>query len=303
MVIKKYIWDNMITDTLKSHYLYYVRSSSLRKAYAEERNELNKNLEYKNIYKGKRVFIIGNGPSLKKQDLSCLRNEYVMTVNYANRLEQFDTLNTNFHFFMDGIAIKHVEDNETNKQNFDKMLDIQRKGNVNPVIFLNIQAMPYVKRYGLNEKYTIRYMHPSLPVDVDFKLPADLTKYVPGNFTTVVQWGIYAAIYMGFSEIYLLGCDCTNIINILNERAGIDVDNSYGYSQSNEEKTMQKQTNSYASVEQYLQNAYKMFEIYGKQYKLCQKNNIKLVNCTAGGILDNIPRMRYEDVIIKYIEQ
>ena len=35
----------------------------------------------KNSFKGKRAFIIGNGPSLNKVDLNLLKNEYTFGVN------------------------------------------------------------------------------------------------------------------------------------------------------------------------------------------------------------------------------
>ena len=41
-------------------------------------NFLNK---YKNIHKGERCFIIGNGPSLNKTDVSKLKNEYCFGMN------------------------------------------------------------------------------------------------------------------------------------------------------------------------------------------------------------------------------
>ena len=44
--------------------------------------ESRKRLErFKNKYKGKRCFIIGNGPSLNKMDLSPLKNEYTFGLN------------------------------------------------------------------------------------------------------------------------------------------------------------------------------------------------------------------------------
>ena len=36
---------------------------------------------FKDIHKGKRVFIIGNGPSLKRTDLSKLKNEFTFGMN------------------------------------------------------------------------------------------------------------------------------------------------------------------------------------------------------------------------------
>ena len=39
--------------------------------------------------------------------------------------------------------------------------------------------------------------------------------FIP-SFTTVVQYCIIVAIYMGFNEIYLLGCDSTGIVATIN---------------------------------------------------------------------------------------
>ena len=37
--------------------------------------------QFKDLYQGKRCFIIGNGPSLKADDLDCLKNEYTFAAN------------------------------------------------------------------------------------------------------------------------------------------------------------------------------------------------------------------------------
>jgi len=42
---------------------------------------LKRNARFASCYKGKRAFVIGNGPSLKSQDLSLLKNEITFTCN------------------------------------------------------------------------------------------------------------------------------------------------------------------------------------------------------------------------------
>ena len=53
--------------------------------------------KYRDKYKGKRCFVVGNGPSLNEQDLSLLAEEYVFTVNELMRHERFSLLKSNFH--------------------------------------------------------------------------------------------------------------------------------------------------------------------------------------------------------------
>jgi hypothetical protein len=45
------------------------------------RESIQRLTEFKDIHKGKRAFIIGNGPSLKHTDLGRLRNEYTFGMN------------------------------------------------------------------------------------------------------------------------------------------------------------------------------------------------------------------------------
>ncbi|MCR5255640.1 MAG: hypothetical protein K6D96_06870 [Acetatifactor sp.] len=295
-MIKKYIWDKVLSDYQKAKYLYYIRSVSKKKCYADYNMELIKNREFKGIHKGERVFILGNGPSLCKQDLSLLRDDYVMTTNYASKLGQFDVLNTDYHFCLDSISLLRANDSAQSNELVLKMFDLQRNQNKMPTIFVNIQGKQFVERNGLDKKYTIRYLIPSLPIDVDKRLPVDITRYVPGNFCSVVQWAIYTAIYMGFSEIYLLGVDCTNIISDLYERTGKEADNKYAFEQDEKSKDMNKKINTVASVEDCFRAGFKQFEVFRKIKELCEMNGVLIYNCTDGGLLDCIERKKYEEL-------
>lgn len=45
----------------------------------------NENLKkYKNIHKGKRVFLIGNGPSLAQTDLDLIKDEYSIAMMFGH---------------------------------------------------------------------------------------------------------------------------------------------------------------------------------------------------------------------------
>lgn len=64
---------------------------------------IKKNLELKNMYVGKRCFVLGNGPSLDTEDLTQLKAEYVFTVNQCMRRKDFKKIKTNFHFWADPV--------------------------------------------------------------------------------------------------------------------------------------------------------------------------------------------------------
>ena len=64
-------------------------------------NPCKKNIRLKNCIKGKRCFVLGNGPSLSKQNLSMLDGEIVFTVNQVLRNKQYGHFKSSFHFWMD----------------------------------------------------------------------------------------------------------------------------------------------------------------------------------------------------------
>ncbi len=125
----------------------------------------------------------------------------------------------------------------------------------------------------------------------------DFTRGIP-ICCTVVHCAIMMAIYMGFSEIYLLGCDCTNILmsinRALNKSKGTDL---YAYTiTDNEEKRLKKM-----SIAHPLEGEFAGAHIILKHYRIlneyAENKGIKIVNCTKGGLLDCLPRKPYEEVI------
>ena len=77
--------------------------------------------------------------------------------------------------------------------------------NEKPECFFPINQMGFVKKYGLDKELQVNYLSMQ-HIMVDSHFPTDLSKPIPRS-QTVVHTCIIAAIYMGFKEIYLLGCD------------------------------------------------------------------------------------------------
>lgn len=146
----------------------------------------------KDKYKGERIFIVGNGPSLNKTPLYLLRNEYTMVFNRFNLM--FERLNwkPDFYVVTDDLVVQDMY-NEINRE-----------------------ILPHVQHAFFPD------LHPS---NVNFKsfienrenvywLNTDKSEYrndLPncGINKTVVNAGMQIAAYMGFSEIYLIGVDMT----------------------------------------------------------------------------------------------
>lgn len=257
--------------------------------------ELKKNTQFKNIHKGKRCFILGNGPSLKKEDLSLLRNEYVFTVNQANRNEYFPYIKSNYHFWADPdffvIDINKEEDLEL----LHVMKSVNTKDNI-PICFFPIEQRKFVEKFGLAKDLRIHYFYSCLIFYDGYKKDVNYSKIVP-SFSTVVQWCITMAIYMGFKEIYLLGCDNTGLLMNINTALQKNNTNDYAYTWTENEKLRMQRMLQRQGLEQQIQSALGTFQGYSALYKYCKQRNIKLVNCSAETLIDSIPRAKFSDVI------
>ncbi|MEZ9660431.1 MULTISPECIES: 6-hydroxymethylpterin diphosphokinase MptE-like protein [unclassified Vibrio] len=150
--------------------------------------------EFKNKYKGERVFIVGNGPSLNKHDLSLLNGEYSFAVNgifYKTREVGYKPT-----FYV-------VEDRHVAGDNVDDInaYDVDYK-------FFPCDYKSMFKRNKNTFFYTMDkgYYHKSSPF---FSMPrfscdANDVLYC-GQSVTMIN--IQLAAYMGFSEVYLIGMD------------------------------------------------------------------------------------------------
>ena len=114
---------------------------------------------------------------------------------------------------------------------------------------------------------------------------------------TVVQYAALLAIYMGFSEIYLLGCDMTGILNNVASLLKENEMPGYAFEMSELDKERLRMLNESIPIEAIFQGFAHVFEGYRYLNEYCQKNGIKLCNLTKGGILNTLLRERYEDVI------
>lgn len=271
-----------------------IKFYSLKKQNRELYNLISLNRRFKEAYKGNRCFVIGNGPSINKQNLALLENEYVFTVNQITRLHSFEKIKTNFHFLADpafwNLDLECEEDREV-LENIEKL----NIGEHMPICFFPAEAFSFVKKTDLDKKLNISYFYTHSYFYDDYNKEFDYAFNAPA-FQTVVQWAVGMAVYMGFSEIYLLGCDTTVIVGTI--QSYLEKDNAaYAYELTeNERKRLKKMTSVYD-----MENAFigwgRVLHVYKELYKYCGKRNIKLINLSGETIIDSIPRMRYEAVI------
>lgn len=251
------------------------------------------NSQYRNIHRGKRCFVLGNGPSLKNIDFSLLANEYTFTVNQLARRDDFPKLHTNYHVIQDESLFALKSDRPEDLE----IVDVLRRTTAGgAVLFLKTSARDMVERFHLDQEMTIRYFMQSyddwLSPDFDY----DFTKVQPQTWT-VVQTAITLAVYMGFSEIILLGCDCTNILDLLETHDGKTELKRYAYKVTDNEKKRQARAFAERNVPRELRRYADMIEDYDRLRQYCERRHVRLLNATDPTVLQCVTRVNLDDVL------
>lgn len=264
---------------------------------------LKKTFALKDTHKGERCFIIANGPSINKQDLTLLKNEYTFTVNQFARREDSSIVKSKFHFWAD----RSFFDLDLSKAEDIELLNVVKKikeDSPNVKCFFPLYLKEKLSKYSLDKELDC-YL---LPPDCFFQ--NFLAKKRKETFKhkhilygdTVVHFCILTAIYMGFSEIYLLGCDNTFIVSYIQSMFGDENSNfGYGYKISKNEQIRLKKQNTNRTFEQHLRSTLKTFEEYRAINDFCNDCNIKLINCSAETTIESIPKLDYNSITFKGI--
>lgn len=265
------------------------------KMHPEWKDELKKNEVYKNKHKGERCFILGNGPSLKTEDLKLLANEYVFSVNQFARYSDFEYVKPTYHFWADRVFFDIDESKPEDQELLYVMKSVNTEENI-PHCFFPIEQKSFVHRFHLDEELQINYFYSGFCFHSNYNKAIDYTGIVPG-FGTVVHWCITMAVYMGFHEIYLLGCDNTGLMVTMKSAMKQNDEQDYAYFISeNGKKRMETQLKR-QSLEESVSAYLRTLRDYRNLFQYCKKRKVYIVNCSSTTVIDSIPRKPLSDVL------
>ena len=268
----------------------------------ELRQIFSHNKKFHNIHEGKRCFILATGPSINKQDLRPLKNEICIAVSAFYLHKDIKEISPLYHveapnheplqmevpkLYFEGYRKYYSEKTtiflghtsyEYSYFNFLQQNPEFMKDNIH---FLNYTASPALDEHN--------YKNPDL---------WDITKPL-FRARTVVYCAIQLAIYMGFKEIYLLGCDFDYLSNLSQGRTM----HFYPLGDDNLDDFNLWKLNK-VTTETFLFEYY----VHWKQYRLMQQylhsRECYIYNSTEGGLLDVFPRVSLEDALAnKHIKE
>ena len=252
---------------------------------------LERNKRFKDIHKGKRCFIIGNGPSLRKENLSVLADEITFTVNQIANSPQFQDIHTNYHLWADPRFFKVKAQCEGDYA----LLEMVKNMPDDAEYFFRYDCMhEYVETFGIDNDINVNYYAVNSLVNEEMEI--DFSGFIQEAWT-VVQYAIRLSVYMWFQEIYLLGCDCTGIMNAISARLSSYESYSHCYDIDERERERERLMFMERPFKVYYQAEIGGMEGYHSLNKYCRMRDIAIYNCTQGGLLDEFPRRSLKDVI------
>lgn len=240
------------------------------KYWAFDRNKyrkyIAKNKDLKGIANGNSCYILGNGPSLKKVDLTLLKGKNIITVNKSVCTSIFSELNPVYHVVIDRFILEDIADDiekELMRKDSDTIFILHRSG---------------IERFAKYDRARFVYgtKMASSQKAVSNKMTENMT-----TFLNVLPFAVLCMTYIGFNKIILLGNDFS-FFAARKDQHFYDI----------EDNKVRTET-LYSD----LAGCSIVLLEYKSLYEFANKKGIEIVNATEGSLLDEIPQVKLQDYV------
>ena len=249
--------------------------------------EWDKILAMKDIYKGKRAFILGNGPSINQQDLTLLRDEITFVANWFINHKRFRRINPKFycvssHEMFGGWG-------KTPDLNADFARLVSEKQTEQTFFFSNRFAS-YMRELGLvpeNRLRSLIFDRPKFVIDEIGTQNYELNRCMDDGYTVLLTFCVPLCVHFGITDIYLLGCDCDYGLTAPSDPKA--------YFYRPEQHT--SATTSFDSLVRIWTPGGPIFQTYEIVAREAEMRGTRMWNATRGGRLELLPRVEYESLV------
>ena len=243
--------------------------------------------ELKGIYEGKRCFIIGNGPSLKIEDLEKIDKDYSFACNSIYALYSQTKWRPSFYCATDSIFCKAMM---SNKNDMKKVTDGCK------MAFTSVIGNGI--RYRDDPDFTIvHYM--KILSDNPIKFSTDCSEQIYTGGTIAYEM-LQLAVYFGFKMIYLLGIDCNYAIEYHKDGSVTRndlMDHDHMQELEEEEKKFWQAVQDRHGEREFAQIDMQL-AAYQKAKTYADTHNIKIYNATRGGKLEVFQRVEFDSLFV-----
>jgi len=245
----------------------------------EERDAIAANAELEDGHRGRRAFLIGNGPSLANLDLSLLQGELTFAVNAFWKHPLVPSLQPTYYTLTDDL---YYDGSESSQKFFHDLTSRM----ISPTYFAPVLHRRRILEENLLPAAHTRFIAKAGHLIHSARPDVDLTRVLPSP-GTVLMTSLMIATYLGASPIYLIGADHDWL-------AHVD-DGGHFYEgptlDSQPELASDLTLGTYRYKLEYMRKLWKGYEILRR---LAASRGVTIANATDGGFLDVFPRVRYE---------
>lgn len=267
---------------------YYRVSYFFIRLFEKKSVDESKWLQLKNKYKGKRVFLLGNGPSLNSTPLYMLRDEFVICFNRFYIMEERLNWLPNFYMCVDDLVLQ------------DLVPEISQ-------IVKNYELAFFPDRHFRNKNF--KKILPSLP-NIFWVKPifgrgfsSNLPKINQGG--SVIYEGMQVMKYLGFDEIILLGVDMNFKIHetakSIGNKRGTNITSQNNDDPNHFDPRYFGKNRSYHQPKAYvIDNIINNLNHLGENL---EKYNLRIINAGYGSKVESFPRKDFISLFNYTIEE
>jgi hypothetical protein len=264
-----------------------------------ERHAVARNSDLRRAHDGARCFILGNGPSLLNDDLSLLNGEIVFTLNNLVAAD-VGAPSPDYHVVSDRRFFSVKQEAPADQAIIDRLVKIVRgeaaRDGKSPITFAPSSEIGILERLVGDAVCNIRYFCNPYYFSDFYTMSTDLTGLIP-RFSSVIQHAIVIALFMGFNEIYLLGCDATNIVANVQTALSESTASSYAYEVSSELDEWFRHQYAKRTMERCAESFLEVLVGFRFISDFCRRSRVELVNCSSKTVVDSLVRSRLKDVL------
>lgn len=271
--IKRMLLKNKFFQAKYDDYHRKLREQDFNHRYAIR--DTQRIAKLKDTKNGKRCFVIGNGPSLRIEDLEKIGTEDSFAVNSIYKIFDRTSWRPKYYVSQDREVVERV------KGDIEKVLESSEQA------FLNSSALENFDKTKLCDKLHFFFLNTRDRDELsNGEIPLfseDVTEQIYEG-STVTYACIQFAVYMGYSEIYILGVD--HSYNITQNADGTIV----------EDKSVK---NYMPGMEVKLENVPMLDKAtlaYRVARHVCEEKGIVIKNATRGGKLEEFERVNFDSL-------
>ncbi len=248
-----------------------------------------KNTDLHHTAKKERCFLLGMGPSIRRQNLKRLRDEVVYTCSFVSLLPEYGDIQPEFY-----TSASLVGDEFKDTRYIMEVLRFYEETISSPTFILDCWDRPYIQEAGSFKRKKVYYMLQDGQWNDSRHAIYRLDKNSPGVQTGSIMM-LKVAMGMGYKKIYLLGME--------NDLMRKTYDHAYdlnhemkrrGFSWLGDRMIESINGVKDAPNRSVLKMCLNMYEQYHHLHEIARHNGIEIYNATLGGSLDEFPRVSYE---------